>query len=356
MKISGLQYVYLDNEERNVAVILLRIVHGLLAANVIVILSALFWGDRYTFYIGSVGFISLIVPIWILFRGYLRISGLVIVTITLVTVTTAVTYGQGIHDIGIIAYPMVTVITSLLFQRRDFFILSFLTLCAMAWLVFGEAFGLFVSNPIQTPVAADFIVVAAIFLVAVLSIDSLAENTRKNMRAAQVEIANRKIVEEQLRFLSNHDSLTGVYNRAFFEEELARLELSRDYPVSIIITDVDNLKKVNDSLGHVVGDELLRRTCNVLSSVIRAGDVLARIGGDEFAVILPRTDKAQVEIIHSRIQSKLKDHNAGYPETPLNFSIGLSTAERGNLKDTVTIADREMYLDKSKWKSKKNNH
>jgi diguanylate cyclase (GGDEF)-like protein/PAS domain S-box-containing protein len=168
------------------------------------------------------------------------------------------------------------------------------------------------------------------------------------------DITERKRLEEQFRHQSNTDSMTGIFNRNFFEDELARFERGREFPVSIVIADIDRLKYVNDHLGHAAGDELLRQAAMVLSSVFRAGDVLARIGGDEFGALLPATDAAAVEQIVARIRKRLEEHNYGRPGLPLQLSIGAATAMTKNLAEVFTLADQRMYAEKSSRRSGEN--
>jgi diguanylate cyclase (GGDEF)-like protein len=94
-----------------------------------------------------------------------------------------------------------------------------------------------------------------------------------------------------------------------------------------------------------------RQTANVLHSVFRAGDVLARIGGDEFAALLPATDSTAVEQIVSRIRERLAEHNTRQADLPVQLSIGAATAQKNNLAEKFTLADQRMYLDKSVRKS-----
>jgi diguanylate cyclase (GGDEF)-like protein len=346
MKWYHLQSVYEDEEDKYLAKIFLRIILGLIIGDIVVICASLIWKDWNTFTVGSIGCVLFLIPLWLLFKGHIRICGLIFVLITLVTVTVAVTFGQGIHDIGIIAYPMIIVVVSLILKRREYFIISMITLGALAWLVFGELFGIFIAKPITTPIGADFIVVAVIFLIAVVVVDSVAENLRRNLRLANQEIAQRKVLEQQLRHQSTHDILTGLYNRAFFEEELLRIEKSREFPVSIIVADVDDLKNINDTQGHAIGDELLRQLSLVLQDVFRASDVVARIGGDEFVVLLTKTDSLTVEGTILRIREKLYEHNIKYPELQLNASLGASTVEGGKLSEALSVADGRMYAEK----------
>ncbi len=162
------------------------------------------------------------------------------------------------------------------------------------------------------------------------------------------DITIKKKYEEKLQYVSLHDPLTGLYNRAFFEEEMNRLEAGRDYPISIIVADLDGLKAVNDSMGHAKGDELLKTCAEILRRSLRSSDILARVGGDEFTVLLPNTDIAISRVMTERIRAQIKEHNESDPKLPLSLSIGVATAERkiGSLEETYKIADDRMYLDK----------
>ena len=157
------------------------------------------------------------------------------------------------------------------------------------------------------------------------------------------DITSRKRTEDTLRYLSTHDTLTKLYNRLFFEEEMERLERGRLYPVSIISADAEGLKEVNDREGHAGGDLLLRRIASLLSATLRSDDVIARVGGDEFAVLLAMTDEATVAEIIRRIRTRLTEESG----TIIGLSLGAATARKGDrLIDTLNKADDAMYRDK----------
>jgi len=161
-------------------------------------------------------------------------------------------------------------------------------------------------------------------------------------------ITERKQAEAKLQYLSMHDMLTGLYNRTFFEEELARWEHSRQFPFSIVVADINRLKQTNDREGHAAGDELLRQAAQVLKTAFRAEDVVARIGGDEFAILLPSADAAAAEQALARVRRFLAAHNAQGRALPMGFALGTATANgHGSLTSVLKDADQRMYEDKS---------
>ncbi|MCJ7724519.1 MAG: diguanylate cyclase, partial [Anaerolineales bacterium] len=161
------------------------------------------------------------------------------------------------------------------------------------------------------------------------------------------DISGRKQVETKLIHMSTHDTMTGLYNRTYYDEEIARLEWSRQFPISILMADVDNLKEVNDKSGHNVGDELLRQVTQVLKASFRAEDMIARIGGDEFAIVLPGVNAKESKKAIRRIKDSIQKHNAAPDCLPINLSLGASTAETGNLlAEALKKADNAMYREK----------
>ncbi len=162
------------------------------------------------------------------------------------------------------------------------------------------------------------------------------------------DITDLKLGEEKLKYLSLHDPLTGLYNRIYFEEEMSRIERGRYNAVGIVSCDVDGLKLVNDTLGHDEGDRLLVAAAGVIRGCFREGDLVARIGGDEFCVVLPDTTESAVENACQRIQEAVAGYNDANPELPVSISVGYAVSRGAdrNLKDLFKEADNSMYRKK----------
>jgi diguanylate cyclase (GGDEF)-like protein len=161
------------------------------------------------------------------------------------------------------------------------------------------------------------------------------------------DVTARKKAEEYLRYLGTHDVMTGLYNRAFFEETLQSLEANRKDPISFIVVDLNELKAANDSLGHHAGDKLIRRTAEVLKASIEDGMIAARIGGDEFILIMPDADEQTAKEMVERVESLVVMNNKYYREPQLSISTGASTSAPGfSLLKYIRFADDEMYKNK----------
>ena len=155
------------------------------------------------------------------------------------------------------------------------------------------------------------------------------------VQVALTDITARKKAEAYLEFLGKHDVLTKLYNRSFYADELNRLERKGPAPVTIIIADLNGLKTANDQFGHAVGDALLRRAGEVLNALIDRPRYAARIGGDEFAVLLPATDQNGGEAMMEAIQKLVEINNQFYPGSPLSFSMGAATSRPGERLEAV---------------------
>ena len=148
---------------------------------------------------------------------------------------------------------------------------------------------------------------------------------------------------DQIEYLSYHDQLTGLYNRRFYEEELERLDTSRNLPLSLIMGDVNGLKLVNDSFGHGMGDELLKKAAATIKKACRADDVVARLGGDEFVVLLPKTDQIEAEEIITRIEKLAKTEKVGTVELSISFGFETKLDQEEDIQRVFKRAEDYMY-------------
>ena len=160
------------------------------------------------------------------------------------------------------------------------------------------------------------------------------------------DITKLQQAEQEIEYLSFHDGLTGLYNRRFFDEELERLDVPRNLPLTLTMLDVNGLKLTNDAFGHQVGDELLTRVAAVLQNVCRADDIISRIGGDEFAIMLPKTDGEQAERLTKRIQEVIAAEKV--EGLPISVSCGWAakTEEQERIIDVFKTAEDHMYRHK----------
>ncbi len=184
-------------------------------------------------------------------------------------------------------------------------------------------------------------------------VERAADAAALRMAGTTSVITERKRYEEKLNFLGTHDVMSGLFNRAFFDAELVRLAGSRRYPVSIVVADVDGLKGVNDQFGHTAGDRLIQQAARALRDAVRPEDVVARIGGDEFAILLPDTDADAASEAVARVRKCRQAINRENSDFTLEISIGAATAATNDqLRETLLLADARMYEDKSRRKGR----
>ncbi len=170
-----------------------------------------------------------------------------------------------------------------------------------------------------------------------LSVARGAGNAPLNVIAQLQDISERKQTEEQLRYQADHDPLTNLLNRRAMEREfVARIRGARDSDQgAMLLIDLDGLKEVNDQFGHPAGDETLRRLGSSLSSCVRSGDPIGRVGGDEFAVLAATQDQDVLASLADRlladIRIRTRDHGI-----PVSASIGIALIER-------SVSDRELW-------------
>ena len=160
------------------------------------------------------------------------------------------------------------------------------------------------------------------------------------------DITSIKEAESNLYYLSYHDQLTGVYNRRFFEEELQRLDTKRNLPISVIMGDVNGLKLVNDSFGHAKGDDLLIKAAELLKNTCRADDIIARYGGDEFIMILPKTDKDEASRIINRIKTTASSIKVSNVELSISYGHAVKEDTDTRISEILSEAENMMYRQK----------
>lgn len=190
-------------------------------------------------------------------------------------------------------------------------------------------------------------------IVAILGIGNKPEDyTERDVQLASYfadvawTIVEQKQAEEQIRYMSFHDGLTGLYNRYYLEEEMKRLDRKRQLPISIIMVDLNGLKLVNDTYGHYLGDEMLKYAAEIINNSCRQEDITARWGGDEFVILLSQTDQKETEKIQKRIKEGCRE--AYVREVPVSLAIGSSTKEEAEkqIEEVVKEAEDSMYQQK----------
>ena len=157
------------------------------------------------------------------------------------------------------------------------------------------------------------------------------------------DITENKKNLDKIKYLSFHDNLTGLYNRAYFEEELKRLNTKRSLPISIVFGDLNGLKNINDTFGHKEGDKLLCKVSKILKKCFRTEDIIARWGGDEFIIILTKTGISEAIKMINRIKKKCAE--SMFHSKPISISLGISTKDRcsKNIDRIIKQAETKMY-------------
>jgi diguanylate cyclase (GGDEF)-like protein/putative nucleotidyltransferase with HDIG domain/PAS domain S-box-containing protein len=160
------------------------------------------------------------------------------------------------------------------------------------------------------------------------------------------DITDQVLNNKRIEFLSYHDSLTELYNRRYYEEESSRLDTERNLPISLVMIDVNGLKLTNDAFGHLIGDELLKRVATILKKECRSDDIIARIGGDEFIILLPKTNNFDAKRLVTRIEKTCSEERIN--EIQISISMGIETKFSSDqiMRDVFKRAEDNMYKSK----------
>ena len=144
------------------------------------------------------------------------------------------------------------------------------------------------------------------------------------------------------------DKLTGLYNKTFFEEELSRLDTKRQLPISLIMGDINGLKLINDAFGHSMGDSVLKKAAEIMTSSFRDEDIISRVGGDEFVILLPMTmEKTALEIVE-RVKKKCEKNPLEYIKINISFGVATKTSMEEDINKIYKKAEDRMYFNKLK--------
>jgi len=162
-------------------------------------------------------------------------------------------------------------------------------------------------------------------------------------------IQERKEIEEKLEYLSYHDGLTGLYNRTYFEKEKLRLN-QEDTKIGVVVCDLDNMKNVNDTLGHVNGDELIKRTARLIENTIIKDSIICRIGGDEIIILIKDIEYNNLQEIIKNLRKTIENYNFENEGISIKMSIGSSYSDKsiGLVNKVINTADSNMYKEKRK--------
>lgn len=180
----------------------------------------------------------------------------------------------------------------------------------------------------------------------ILTSNAEIEDIAKSIEIIVADIAASEKQRKKAEYLSFHDSMTGLYNRRFFEEELRRLDVRRNYPLCLVCCDVNGLKLVNDLFGHAVGDRLIAAIADALETGCRADDILARIGGDEFAIILPRTSPQDAAQMMRRLKAGLPKERVFGAKVSVSLGYAVKSDREQSVEDVLRSADEMMYQEK----------
>ena len=157
------------------------------------------------------------------------------------------------------------------------------------------------------------------------------------------DITEQKERLKEVEYLSYHDALTGLYNRYFIDESITRLDTLRNYPFALIMLDVNGMKEMNDTHGHAQGDVLLKEYANQLRMIFREDDIIGRMGGDEFIVLLPKTSKKDVEQLLSRLDHIHLPSFDGQYRVSVAHGFAIKSVENQDIRAVLVEADNRMY-------------
>jgi len=180
----------------------------------------------------------------------------------------------------------------------------------------------------------------------IIGIVCFIQDVTENKNSIKDLLQEKNSLDQNMESLSFYDQLTGVYNRRFYEQESKRMDEDQYYPLSIIFMNINGMSKINNEYGHAVGDILMRKAVQVLKYGVRGDDVVARYEGDEFVVLMPRTEGAKVERALERFKKNMNEIKV--QSIKVSVSFGFATKYDESDKTDAVIAAAQRQLDKQK--------
>ncbi len=162
-----------------------------------------------------------------------------------------------------------------------------------------------------------------------------------------MDISERKKDEDKIRFLSYHDSLTGLLNKARFYDQVAKMDTDENLPISLFFGDINGLKLINDIFGHNLGDELIQKSAEILRKICGDTAIIARAGGDEFILLLAKTDAATAEKISGKITTELFKEKVSAIPCSMSMGFDTKTDRTQDIERTILNAESNMYQNKT---------
>ncbi len=181
------------------------------------------------------------------------------------------------------------------------------------------------------------------------SLSLIMYNEDRNHKGAILVISDmteKHLETNQINYISQHDHHTGLYNRYFFDEELNRLDTTRQLPISLIMGDINGLKIINDTYGHFEGDRYIKEISDILTKATRSEDIVARWGGDEFIILLPQTSEENANKVINRINDLCNKSMYDIVTPSISIGLAIKTKENQELNNVIADAEERMYTNK----------
>jgi diguanylate cyclase (GGDEF)-like protein/PAS domain S-box-containing protein len=180
----------------------------------------------------------------------------------------------------------------------------------------------------------------------VIGIVCFIQDVTENQNSIKDLLKEKNSLDQNMESLSFYDQLTGVYNRRFYEQEIVIMDESQQYPLSIIFMNINGMSKINNEYGHAVGDILMRKAVQVLKYGVRGDDVVARYEGDEFVILMPRTEGAKVERALERFKKNMSEIKVQSIKVSVSFGFATKYDETDKTEDVINAAQRQLEKQK----------